>query len=308
MKVLVTENGVHPCGVELLKKHFDVDCRDSTSVEELERIIGEYDAIVIQAFTKVPRSVLEKAEKLKLIARAGTGLEHVDLEYAKKRGIVVKNTPQANAVSVAELTFGLMIAVARKIVSADAYVRSRKGWDRPSYKGIELFGKTLGLIGFGNIGRLVAVRANAFGMKVVAYDPFVPAGEMKQTGVTRIGELDELLSASDVVSVHVPLTDETRHMIGAEQFGKMKPTAIFINTCRGAVVDEAALAAALKEGKIAGAGIDAYEEEPPLNSPLLELENVVLTPHTGGITKEAVERMSMQAAEIVIDFFTASKS
>lgn len=303
MRVLVTESGVHPRGVEMLKEHFDVDARRSTSDEELEERIGDYDALVIQAFTNVKKPAIDRAKRLKLIARAGSGMERVDVEYAQSKGIVVRNTPRANVISVAELAIGLMIAVLRKVVAADAYVRSKAGWDRPAYKGAELHGKTLGLIGSGNIGVEVAKRALVFGMKVIAFDPFVDARRMAEMGMDKADTLEALLRESDIVSIHVPLLETTRHMMGGPQFAQMKRSAVFINTCRGAVMDEPALVEALRTGAIAGAGVDAYEEEPPLRSGLLGLPNVVLTPHTGGITVEAVERMATDAAQIVIEFF-----
>jgi D-3-phosphoglycerate dehydrogenase len=256
---------------------------------------------MIKTYTRVSKAVIDNAKKLKIVARAGSGLDKVDLAYAKEKGLVVRNTPQANVVSVAELVFALMLAVSRKLVAADRYVRSREGWDRDRFTGVELAGKTLGIVGFGNIGKLVAKRALAFDMQVVGYDPFVDAAGMAEHGVRKVETVDDVIDVADYITVHVPLLDSTRGLFSTAQFARMKPNAIFINTARGEVVDEPALIAALQTGEIAGAGLDVYEAEPPNHPELLALDNVVLCPHIGAATREALTRMTVQAAEMIIE-------
>ena len=299
-RVLVAET-LEPAGIDLLRQHFDVDVRERTDEQTLANIIGDYDALMIKTYTRVSKAVIDNAKKLKIVARAGSGLDKVDLAYAKEKGLVVRNTPQANVVSVAELVFALMLAVSRKLVAADRYVRSREGWDRDRFTGVELAGKTLGIVGFGNIGKLVAKRALAFDMQVVGYDPFVDAAGMAEHGVRKVETVDDVIDVADYITVHVPLLDSTRGLFSTAQFARMKPNAIFINTARGEVVDEPALIAALQKGEIAGAGLDVYEAEPPNHPELLALDNVVLCPHIGAATREALTRMTVQAAEMIIE-------
>lgn len=299
-RVLVAET-LEPAGIDLLRQHFDVDVRERTDEQTLANIIGDYDALMIKTYTRVSKAVIDNAKKLKIVARAGSGLDKVDLAYAKEKGLVVRNTPQANVVSVAELVFALMLAVSRKLVAADRYVRSREGWDRDRFTGVELAGKTLGIVGFGNIGKLVAKRALAFDMQVVGYDPFVDAAGMAEHGVREVETVDDVIDVADYITVHVPLLDSTRGLFSTAQFARMKPNAIFINTARGEVVDEPALIAALQKGEIAGAGLDVYEAEPPNHPELLALDNVVLCPHIGAATREALTRMTVQAAEMIIE-------
>lgn len=299
-KVLVAER-LDPAGVELLRQHFDVDVREQTPEDELAAIIGDYDGLMIKTYTRVSAQVIDRASRLKVIARAGSGLDKVDVPYAQGKGIVVRNTPEANVVSVAELVFSLMLAVSRRVAAADRYVRSREGWDRDRFTGVELAGKTLGIVGFGHIGKLVAVRAHAFDMQVRCFDPFVEAPAMAEHGVGKVEALDDLLGEADYLTLHVPLVDATRHLLSHAQFRRMKPGAIVINTARGPVVDEAALVKALQDGEIAGAGLDVYEAEPPQSAELLALDNLVLTPHIGAATHEALRRMTVQAAEVIVE-------
>ncbi len=299
-RVLVAET-LEQAGIDLLREHFDVDVRERTDEAELARIIGDYDGLMIKTYTRVSRQVIDNASKLKIVARAGSGLDKVDLVYAKEKGLPVRNTPQANVVSVAELVFGLMLAVSRKLAAADRYVRSREGWDRDRFTGVELAGKTLGIVGFGNIGKLVARRALAFDMQPVGYDPFIDAAAMAEHGVRKVETVDAVIDVADYITVHVPLLDSTRNLFGTEQFERMKSTAILINTARGEVVDEPALIAALRAGQIAGAGLDVYQAEPPADPALLELDNAVLCPHIGAATHEALNRMTLQAAQMIIE-------
>jgi len=299
-RVLVAET-LDQEGIDLLKRHFDVDTRERTPEEELKAIISQYDGLMIKTYTRVSKAVIDRASKLKIVARAGTGLEKVDVEYAETKGITVRNTPEANVVSVGEMVFALMFGVARKIVLADGYVRRQAGWERDRFIGTELTGKTLGIIGLGHIGQRVAKAARGFEMRLLGFDPFVEGGDMAEYGVEKVDCLEDLLSASDLITVHIPLMDSTYHLIGEPQIGLMKKTAIFVNTSRGPVVDQKALLRALKEGKIGGAGLDVFEKEPPDDKELLGLENIVVTPHIGAATREALRKMTVQAAEIIIE-------
>ena len=299
-RVLVTE-ALDPQGYEMLERHFEVDRRDSTSEEELLEIVDQYDALMIKTYTRVSAAVIDKASRLKVVARAGSGLDKVDLDYAKEKGILVRNTPDANTTSVAELVFGLMLALSRNLVPAHNYLKAVQGWDRDQFIGYELSGKRLAIVGFGNIGKKVTKRATAFEMEVSCFDPFIDAAAMAEHGVTKVEDVNELLNNADYVTVHVPLLDSTRHLLGKKQFLSMKSTAIIVNTARGPVVDNQALVAALRDGQIAGAGLDVFETEPPEDPELLKLENLVMCPHIGAATKEALQKMTTQAAQVIID-------
>ncbi len=299
-KVLVTE-ALDPKGYEMLEQHFEVDRRDSTSEEELVAIVDQYDALMIKTYTRVSAAVIDKASRLKVVARAGSGLDKVDLDYAKEKGVLVRNTPDANTTSVAELVFGLMLSLSRNLVPAHNYLKGAEGWDRDRFIGFELAGKQLAIVGFGNIGKKVAKRAAAFEMAVACFDPFVDAAAMAEHGVTKVEDVNELLNSADYVTVHVPLLDSTRHLLGAKQFAAMKSTAIIVNTARGPVVDNQALVAALRDGQIAGAGLDVFEQEPPQDPELLKLDNLVMCPHIGAATNEALQKMTTQAAQVIID-------
>lgn len=252
--------------------------------------IAGLDYITAEALANAPAS-------LKVISRYGAGVDRVDLAAAKAKGIVVTNTPGTNSTAVCELAFGLMLSLARHIPQMDGAVK-RGEWPRAN--GVELCGKTLGIVGFGAIGKKLAVRARAFGMDVVAYDPYFDAAFAAENGVTQM-ELDDLIPQADVISLHVPLTEQTKHMIDAKQIVRMKDGAFVINTARGGLVDEAAAAEAIKAGKLGGIGLDAFEVEPPTESPLMGLDNVVLTPHAGAHTDEAVAGMGLMAVLNLID-------
>ena len=259
-------------------------------LDGVDGYIAGLDYITADVISKAPDS-------LKVISRYGAGVDRVDLEAAKARGIKVTNTPGTNAVAVCELAFGLMLSLARAIPRLDAAVKSG-GW--PRNNGTELLGKTLGVVGFGAIGRNLATRAKAFGMNVIAYDPFFNAAFAEQHGIVQ-KNLDEVIAGADFISLHVPFTKETKYMINAKAIARMNVGAFIINTARGGLVDEAAAAEAMKSGKLGGIGLDAYEVEPVTDSPLLGLDNVVMTPHTGAHTNEAVAAMGNMAVENLID-------
>ncbi|WP_297522027.1 hydroxyacid dehydrogenase [Thermococcus sp.] len=300
MKVLVAAP-LHEKAIEVLEKAgFEVVYEEYPDEERLIELVKDVEAIVVRSKPKVTRRVIEAAPKLRVIGRAGVGLDNIDLEAAKERGIKVVNSPGASSRSVAELVFGLLLAVARKIAFADRKMREGV-WAKKQCMGIELEGKTMGVIGFGRIGYNVAKIANAFGMRVLLYDPYPNEERAREVGGT-FASLEDLLKESDVVTLHVPLVDATYHLIDEERLKLMKPTAILINAARGAVVDNNALVKALQEGWIAGAGLDVYEEEPlPKDHPLTRLDNVVLTPHIGASTEEAQMRAGVQVAEQIVE-------
>ncbi|WP_297488579.1 hydroxyacid dehydrogenase [Thermococcus sp.] len=300
MKVLVAAP-LHERAIEVLKKAgFEVVYEEYPDEETLVELVKDVDAIIVRSKPKVTRRVIESAPKLKVIARAGVGLDNIDLDAAKERGIKVVNSPAASNRSVAELATALIFNVARKIAFADR--KMREGiWAKKQCVGIELEGKTLGIVGFGRIGYQIAKIAKALGMKVLLYDPYPNEERAKEVG-GKFVDLETLLRESDVVTLHVPLVEATYHMINEERLKLMKKTAILINAARGAVVDTNALVKALQEGWIAGAGLDVYEEEPlPKNHPLTKLDNVVLTPHIGASTVEAQMRAGVQVAEQIVE-------
>lgn len=262
--------------------------------EELKDVDG-----VVAGDAKITRRAIEGAERLKAIGRFGVGVDSVDLKACTERGVVVFNVPGLNAQSVAEHAVGMIIAVAKKFAAVDRLVRSGRWREKAGYMGFELQGKTLGIVGLGSIGSRVAEIAKALGMKVVAYDPYAPIERAEKLGVA-MADLRSLLRNSDVVSLHAPLTEETKGLIGEEELKLMKPTAILVNTARGGIVDERALYKALKEGWIAGAGIDVLEGEPVESHPLFELENVLLTPHMASWTVEAFRRMALKVCEGIL--------
>ncbi len=268
--------------------------------ERLLQVIGDYDGLAIRSATKVTEKLLNAAKKLKVIGRAGIGVDNVDVPAASRRGVIVMNTPFGNAITTAEHAISLMMAVARQIPQANESTHAGK-WEKSRFMGTELTGKTLGVIGAGNIGSIVCDRALGLKMKVIAYDPYLSEERARQMGVTKV-ELDELLARADFITLHVPLTDKTRNIISAEAIARMKPGVRLINCARGGLVDEAALAEALKSGHVAGAAFDVFAEEPARNSPLFGLPNVVVTPHLGASTREAQENVAIQVAEQMSDY------
>ncbi|MCR4405054.1 MAG: phosphoglycerate dehydrogenase [Candidatus Acetothermia bacterium] len=298
MKILVSDSIVE-AGVQRLREAgFEVEVKTGLKPEELIRVIPEYDGLIVRSATKVTREVIQAGKNLKAIGRAGIGLDNIDTEAAKERGIRVLNTPEATTISVAELTIGHMLALARHIPQATASLKAGK-WEKKLFMGTELYGKTLGIIGLGRIGREVAKRASAFGMDLVAYDPYVREGDVRDLGL-KLLPLEDLLRYSDYITIHVPLTPETKHILGKRQFELMKPGVRIINCARGGVIDEQALYEALVSGKVAGAALDVFEEEPPKDNPLLKLDNVIGTPHLGASAEEGQERAGVEIAAKLI--------
>jgi D-3-phosphoglycerate dehydrogenase len=277
---------------------FNLDEQQGLSGEALARAIEPVDAVIVRSATKIPREALAYATRLKVIGRAGVGVDTIDVAAATERGIAVLNAPAGNTVSAAELTFALMLARIRRIAAADRSMRAGE-WARNNFGGTEVYGKKLGLIGAGRIGGEVARRARAFGMHVLVYDPYLTEERAEALDV-HLGTLDEVLSSADVLSLHVPLTEATIGLIGAEQFARMKPTAIIVNAARGEVIDEDALVNALREKRIAGAALDVFVHEPlPADHPLRSFDTVVLTPHLGASTAEAQANVALEIAEAV---------
>ena len=292
--VLIAEE-LSPATLEALGPDFEVrNCNGADRAELLAALGKGVDAVLIRSATKMDAEAIAAAKGLKVIARAGVGLDNVEIPAATAAGVMVVNAPTSNIVSAAELAIGLLLASARFISPAHAALRNGK-WARSKYTGAELFEKTLGIVGFGRIGQLVAARMQAFGMDVVAYDPYLQPARAAQLNV-RLVELDELLKISDFITIHLPKTKETANLIGTEALKKVKPTVRIINAARGGVLDEAALYEALKEGRVGGAGLDVFATEPCTDSPLFELDNVVATPHLGASTDEAQERAGIAVA------------
>jgi D-3-phosphoglycerate dehydrogenase len=298
LKVLITE-ALAERGVESLREEgFDVDVVLDLSPEELLEKIGPYDGLIIRSATKVTAEVIGRAQNLKAIGRAGIGVDNIDIEAATKKGILVANAPESNTVAAAEHTLGLMLAAARRIPAADNSLRDGE-WKRSAFKGVEVAGKTLGLVGLGHVGSIVARGALGMRMRVLAYDPYVSDDRMRAMNVMRAESAYEVLEQADFVSLHVPRNPQTVGMIDEEALEKMKPSAYLINVARGGIVNETDLYNALKEGRIAGAALDVFQEEPTTDSPLFALPNVVVTPHLGASTVEAQDRAGVTAAEQV---------
>jgi len=297
MKVLVKEK-IADSGVELLRQNFDVDLGLEMSDEELAEKIGGYDAILIRSATKMTPELIERATNLKVIGRAGTGVDNVDIPSATRRGIVVANAPESNSVAAAEHTLALTLALFRNVPQAHgALVDGR--WDRAKYKGAELYGKTIGVVGFGRIGQLVAKRAQAFEMEVLAFDKFVSAERFKELGVHGVGRIEELFERADVVTLHVPKTPETVNLIDAGAIASMGDGVRIVNCARGELVDLDALLAGLESGKVGGAALDVFPSEPFTEHPVFARPDVVVTPHLGASTAEAQDRAGIVTAEQV---------
>ena len=299
-KILITENIVGP-GIDALKKKYD--CRwDKDLWQKPSEILGiadQFEAIIVRNQTKVTADLLKAATRCQVIGRAGVGVDNVDVKAASELGIVVAFTPEENAISVAEQVLGMMLCLARRFVGADACVKSGR-WDRMSFLGVELFGKTLGVIGLGKIGARVAIRARAFGMRIIAYDPYLTRHHIHVTeSQADLTDMDTLLKTSDFITIHLPLTPETRHLINKERLCRMKATAYLINTSRGPIIDETDLYDALSRKVIAGAALDVREEEPPKASPLNGLQNILLTPHVAAFTVEAQDKVQESLSEDV---------
>lgn len=299
MKVLVND-AIAPQGVQKLKDAGFEVVVDHLEPEDLKAQIKDYDALIVRSATKVRREIIEAAENLKVIGRAGVGLDNVDREAAKERGIAVYNTPAATSISVAELALGMMLSAARHIAQGTVSLKQGR-WDKKKFKGVELYGKTLGIIGMGRIGSELAKRAQAMGMSVFFFDAVVSESEF---GTYK--EMDEVLAEADFLSLHLPHTDSTHYLINTDAFAKMKDGAILVNAARGGVVDEEALYEALKSGKLRAAAVDVYESEPVTEHKLFSLDNVVLTPHVGAQAEEGQQRAGVQVAEKVIEALKGS--
>lgn len=305
MRVLIADEVDAECGSRLRAAGFEVDEKFEITQEELKKIIGSYEVLVVRSRTKVTRELIGLGKRLKVIGRVGVGLDTIDLKAAEEAGIKVLSTPQMSTVAVAELVMGMMLNLFRKVHIANDSMK--KGlWEKKKFHGLELNGKTLGIVGFGRIGKAVAERARAFGMELVVYDVIMDENFLSKVGGKRISRLEDLLPMSDVVTVHVPLMQETYHMFNDAAFSSMKQGSFFINASRGEVVDTAALLRALKSGRIAGAAIDVFEHEPP-NTPeeleLISLPNVIATPHIGAQTREAQSLGAALIAENIINAF-----
>jgi D-3-phosphoglycerate dehydrogenase len=289
LKVLETAQGI------------EFDYKPGLNEEQLAAVIGEYDGLIIRSGSKVTAKVIEQARNLKVVGRAGIGVDNVDVPAASKRGIVVMNTPTGNAVTTAEHALSLLMSLARKIPQATASMRAG-AWEKTKFEGREIAGKTLGIVGMGNIGRIVADRARGLHMNVIGYDPVLSAERAASLGVELVST-DELFARADFITIHAPLTPETKNLLGAKAFAQMKTGVMVINAARGGIVDEAALVDAIKSGKVAGAALDVFLKEPlDPNHPLLKLDDVVLTPHLGASTAEAQDRVAREIAEQVVDF------
>ena len=289
-------------GIDILRavKEFKVDCKTGVKSDQLKAAIKDYDALIVRSATKVTAEIVEAADRLKVIGRAGVGLDNVDLKAATKKGIVVMNTPAGNTTSTAEHTMSMILALSRNIPQACASMRAGK-WDRSKFNGVELYGKTLGVIGLGRIGSTVAKSAQAFGMKVAAYDPFLSMEVASKKGVGML-ELKKLFEQSDYITIHIPKTSESEYMISEKEFNLMKPTVRIINCARGGIIDEKALIKALDKKRIAGCALDVFEQEPlPPDSPLLKFDNCITTPHLGASTSEAQINVAIEIAQCVRD-------
>ena len=305
-KVLCTD-GYGKAGIEELQKTpgIEVTFEKALTPEELLAKIPAFDALIVRSASKVTKAVLEAGTNLKIVVRAGVGTDNIDKVTAKERGIAVANAPAGNTTSTAELAFGMMLALARHIPQASASMHEGK-WEKKAYMGTELAGRTVGIIGLGRVGGAFARRALAFEMKVLGYDPVLPKDAIANIGATPAA-LEEIFANADFITVHTPLTDETRNMIDAKAFAMMKPTVRLINCARGGIINEGALAAALKENRIAGAALDVFTKEPFEDPMFRGLQNAVLTPHLGASTKEAQDKVAVEAAQKVVEFFTKAK-
>jgi D-3-phosphoglycerate dehydrogenase len=301
-RVLVAEN-IGQSGIDLLQRHFEVDVANGWSREELAERIGEYDGILIRSATKLDAELIERAQRLRAVGRAGVGVDNVDVGAATKRGIVVANAPQSNVVTAAEHTMAMLLALARNIPQAHASLTGG-AWERAKFSGIELYEKTLGILGFGRIGQLVAQRAHGFGMKVIAFDPYVSAERYRELGVEKADSPDDVYAAADFLTLHLPNTPETTGWLNRAALAKCKDGVCVLNVARGPLVVDEDLKAGLDSGKVRAAALDVFREEPVTDHPLFGYPNVIVTPHLGASTAEATDRAGYQAAEQVIAALT----
>jgi D-3-phosphoglycerate dehydrogenase len=304
-KVLISDS-LSKEAVDILEKEksLKVDVNTKLTPEQLKEVIKDYDALLVRSSTKVTKDVINAGTKLKIIGRAGVGLDNVDLEAASKKGIIVVNTPGGNTISTAEHAFTLMLSMSRNIGLADASMK-RGEWERKKFMGVELYRKTLGIVGLGRIGTEVAKRALSFEMRVLAYDPYLSMEKAKQLGIESV-DLNTIYKESDYITVHTPLTDDTKHLVSDKAFEVMKKGVRILNCARGGIIDEAALIRAIESGKVAGAALDVFEDEPPKDPKLLKMEKLLLTPHLGASTEEAQVNVAIDIANTVIDYLIKS--
>lgn len=298
MKILVSDP-ISDKGVEILKKEVDVDIATGLEPSELIKRIGDYDALIVRSETKVTGEVIEAGKKLKIIGRAGVGVDNIDVNAATEKGIIVVNAPEGNTISAAEHTIAMIMAMSRNIPQANASLKSKK-WERKKFMGVEVRDKALGVIGIGRIGAEVVKRAQGMEMKVLAYDPFISRERAAELGV-ELTSIEDIVKRSDYITVHTPLTKETRDIVSTREFSIMKKGARIINCARGGIINEEALVKAVKDGIVSGAAIDVFIEEPPFGSQLLELDNVIVTPHLGASTEEAQINVAVTVAEQIVD-------
>ncbi len=296
-RVLVSDN-LSEEGIIKLREFADVDVLLDLSKDELKARIADYDALVVRSGTKATKEIIEAGTRLKVIGRAGVGVDNIDVETATERGILVVNAPSANTISAAEHTIGMLLSISRNIPAANGSMKSGK-WERKKYMGVEVNGKVLGVIGLGRVGYEVSKMAKGLGMRIVAYDPFISQDKARELGIA-LSSFTDVISVADFITMHTPLVKDTHHLIGKEAFAQMKEGVRVINCARGGILDEAALAAAIRSGKVAGAALDVFENEPPETSELLELGEVIMTPHLGASTKEAQKAAAVTIAEEVI--------
>jgi D-3-phosphoglycerate dehydrogenase len=301
--VLVRED-VGESGIDLLRQHFEVETGFDWTVEQLAERIGDFDAILVRSATKLTAELIARGKRLRVIARAGVGVDNVDVDAATRRGIIVANAPQSNVVTAAEHTLALLLALARNVPQAHASLTAG-AWERSRFSGVELYEKTLGVLGFGRIGQLVAQRAKAFGMHVIAFDPFISSERFRELGVEKAASTDAVYARADFITLHLPKTDETRNFIDAAAIAKMRDGVRILNVARGGLIDDEALKAALDSGKVGGVALDVFAAEPITDHPLFDgYPNVVVTPHLGASTAEATDRAGFQSAEQVVAALT----
>lgn len=302
MKRILVSDNLAETGIEKLKSvpDFEVEVNTSLTHEEFREVIKEYDALVIRSGTKVTADIIEAADNLKVIARAGIGLDNVDIAAASKRGIVVMNTPEGNVITTAEHTIAMLLALTRNIPQATMSIKEGK-WEKKRFRGREVFNKVLGIIGVGRIGRVVADRAKGLKMNVIAYDPYISSELVNKLGIEGVS-LEDLYARSDYITVHTPMTQETRNLINADSFKKMKKGVFVLNCARGGIINEEALCDAIQSGIVAGAALDVFSQEPPKDNPLLTLDRVIATPHLGASTDEAQENVAIAVADQVIEY------
>lgn len=301
-KILMTYNSTEGLEALLANPEFKIEIHAKPTPEQFKELIGSYDGLLIRSEVKVTPEIIEAGKKLKFIGRAGTGVDNVDIPAATQRGIVVANVPGGNTISAAEHTIGLMLAMARNIPQAYQLLKTKE-WKREKFMGTELQGKVLGLVGFGRIGKEVAHRMIAFGMRVIAFDPFSSQEFAKASGV-ELKTLEDIYAQSDYISIHSPLNDSTRNLINAQTIAKMKKGVRIVNCARGGIIDEKALANAIKEGHVKAAAIDVFAKEPPVDWTIIESENTIVTPHLAASTEEAQVKIAQELSEVVVDFFT----